>query len=352
MADLVAIGAQAASNAFTEVFDPRGEKRTRAALAEEKRGRLAQLHEQDLDLKEQQIKQARIKTALEQDALKAQRLGQKFVQTNQDPRVAAEMYNSMEFGDEMKFDESHLQSTMNGGRPDKPGMSTPGEPQTTGEFKFLRGHYKYNEKGEKVKGEDGKPIFVETGEPVIFKTKQEMVDAVTGVTLDPKLRTAKLLSEYGFDEFLKKEDVKRETKGIEAEMEKEQIELRGSVQKEVAQIYADAKLESAEGKAKGKGLTATQSDSKAKDFRKVLRENLVKRLNIDEDEIPNWQLPEIKKIQAFETHKSYKEAYERLLKLPPHTQNKALAELQQRFDFPDSYKKVIKQLLLRDTEEK
>jgi hypothetical protein len=165
---------------------------------------------------------------LDEDNKKNAEMMNKFMMSNQDPSVAAEMYNSMPFEDEYKFNKQKWTSTANGGRRDTPmatstragadGALKPNEENTDaqmlgpddGPIQFLRGYYKRDDKGQKILGDDGQPIFVETDTPVNYANKKAMNDAVSRMQ-DPKLRVAMTLKELGIDEFFSKEKGRRES---------------------------------------------------------------------------------------------------------------------------------------------
>jgi len=324
--------------------------------------------EQELSLKEQQIKQAKIKTALQEDAQKAQRLGQKFSQTNQDPNVAAEMYNSMGYNNEMQFDQSHFESTASGGRrqaapvdPTQAGqtedrLKPAGERQgslvgaTDGEYRFKTGHFERNDKGEILKGEDGKPKFIETGEPVLFKTKQEMIDATMQTTMDPKLRLAMALKDLGIDEFIQKKGVsKAATKEIDvARHEQKTAEQKqsGETQVKVATIQAEGRVAAATGKGTGSmsaSQKATQERMAADDFRKTFEEDVNKVLSPDE-ESPKQRFtrPQIKNIMSVEQDEDWDATFKKLKSLSARKQNIKLQRLAKLRKLPKDYIKYLK----------
>jgi len=367
MASLQDIAAQGFMGAFNQTFDPHGAKKQAVSLKQSAEERAQEQHEQNLDLKEQQIMQARIKTKMQQDAIKADKLAKKFSASGQSPDVAAEMWNSMGYGTDLEFDRSHWESTQHGGKRQavepKPSLAGQTEDRLKpdaqragsivggegGEYRFRQGKYKRNEKGERILGSDGKPIFVETGEPILFKSKQEMIDATMQFTMDPKVRTGMLLNEQELELFKSKTGVQEKSKSKlaqeKAELEEAQIKQRGDIQKEVAQIYAAARKSEMANRQSGK----SNSDTAVKDYRKQLRTNIAQQLEVDMDEIPTWQIKEMKKIKAFEEWEHFDTAYERLLQAgSSRKQNLALKQIREKFDVPESYTDMLKKLLLKD----
>jgi hypothetical protein len=259
MADLAAIAGQAAIGAFQQTFDPHGSKRQAVEHEDSAEKRRADRHEQELSLKEQQIRQAKIKTALDEDNKKNAEMMNKFMMSNQDPGVAAEMYNSMPFEDEYKFNKQKWTSTANGGRRDTPmatstragadGALKPNEENTDaqmlgpddGPIQFLRGYYKRDDKGQKILGDDGQPIFVETDTPVNYANKKAMNDAVSRMQ-DPKLRVAMTLKELGIDEFFSKEKGRRESSKQEHARSMELQDKKNKGNLAVAEMQAKGSL--------------------------------------------------------------------------------------------------------------
>jgi hypothetical protein len=333
MADLAAIAGQAAIGAFQQTFDPHGSKRQAVEHEDSAEKRRAERHEQELSLKEQQIKQAKIKTTLAEDSKQFGQLMNKFNARNQDPAVAAEMYNmNAQHGNELDFDREHFESTASGGNRQAAPVDSTQAGQTEdrlkpdaerqgalvgaqgGEIRFRTGYYERDAKGQKIPGPDGKPKFVETGEPVLYRNHAEMMEDVAKIG-DPKYRTAVALSELSIDEFFKKEEGRRDTDKKQHGYKMEEIEASAKGQLEVAKEQSRGKMGAA---GIRKAPTDTQKRAIRKDNIKKTREHITKMIRdeglVDEDarkeDILSTQDAEA--IYDFSTSKAGQEAFKRL----------------------------------------
>lgn len=215
-----------AGKAFDAAFDPFGAKQTAADTAKDEKQRKIERHETEMDLKELQIEQAKMQAALQKDAAQAAKYAQKFAQTNQSPDVAAEMYNSMNFGDEMMFDQAHFDST--------------------GEYRFKRGSYQRNDDGSIVR-KNGLPVFDATKPDVNYgKDKQAMIDDTMQFTLDPKVRFLNATKDIDIEKFKKTTEIREESKERSAdrqlERDKELAETKGKLNLAVAKEQVKGRL--------------------------------------------------------------------------------------------------------------
>ena len=315
----------------------------------------------------EQIKAAKFKNALNEDIRESQKLTQKFQISGGDPTVAAEIYNQFGFGDEIKFDQSHFESTKNGGReatpsiispqlrkglPEDQAVGQPAMPASEGEYLFKRGYYKRDHKGNMVKDSDGNPLFVETGKPITYKSKQDMIDNIVGATLDPKVRMAKIIGEQEYDLWSQKETQKRETDKLQHGQRMQEIEAGGKAQLEVAKEQSRGRGIKQTGKG---GMTEAQKKQAEERELKDLRSSLEPKVNkalIDDFEMEDapkqrFSFADMRTIKKFQSDPKHDTFMKKLKGMSNRdAMEKVIDKLAQKFKLPADYVLYLKKTTL------
>ncbi len=209
MADLVGIAAQAASSAFGQAFDPHGRKKA------------------DVDLRKQQIEQAKLETELKKMEAKQAKMVQALTASKFDPETVEKSVNQLGLGFEVQFDKAGFNAskgvkpqvdiTSPGGLQALEGAPAPPK-QGEGEYTFRIGTYDRDPKGNILMNDDGTRKFTQDAKRMVtFANKQDMVDTIGQLTGNPAIAMKQALAKIDIDVATAKGEVTKEVqkhKGI------------------------------------------------------------------------------------------------------------------------------------------